>query len=141
MLELTSVLWDCERRGLWAGLFPWLHPEGLGLGSVGNQAGPPCPRELQAAGGSVWGDQGDSGREAVSGLALGQAALCGCSLCLSPAPRGTTHSQCLSYSTLPACGAALPWCWWELGGDTAQGWNTGCHQVSLFCCQPLSQWQ
>lgn len=39
-------------------------------------------------------------------------------------PGGTTHSQYLSHSTLP-----------ELGGDAVQGWNTGCHQVSLFCYQ------
>lgn len=95
MLELTSELWDCERRGLWAGPFPWLHPEGLlGLGSVGNQAGPPCQGSCVQQG-ALWGD---SGREAVSGLALGQAALW-----LQPLPL---------HSTLPACGAALPWCWW-----------------------------
>lgn len=56
-----------------------------------------------------------------AGLALGEAALYGCSHCLCPVPRGTTH---LSHSTLS-----------ELGGDAAQGWNTGCHQVSLFCYQ------
>lgn len=94
--------------------------------------------------GAVGGTSGDSGREeAWAGLLRRQGwpwgwQHCGCSHCLSPVPRGTTQSHCLSHSTLPACGAALPWCWWELGGDAARGWNTGCHQVSLVGYQHMT---
>lgn len=42
-------VWNSERRGLWSGLFPWLHPdEGRGLGTVGNRAGPTSQGQLHA---------------------------------------------------------------------------------------------
>lgn len=91
------LVWDCERRGLWSGMFPWPHPEGLGLGSAGNQAGPSSQGQLHATRGRM----GES-RVTVAekdpcqgccwvGLALGEAALCGCSHCFFPAPTGTTR--------------------------------------------------
>lgn len=118
------LVWDCERRGLW--LFPWPHPEALGLGSAGNQAGPSSQGQLHATRGCMGETSGDSGREgSVSGLLLGRAGPGGGSaLWLQPLPFPCTqghHTQpsALNHSTMPACGAALPWCWWELGGDAA----------------------
>lgn len=79
-LQCWSSPWlvrDCGRRGLCSGTIPWPHPEGPGLGSVGNQAGPTSQGQLHATRGCVGGPWVTAAEKELCQLLPGRAGPAG----------------------------------------------------------------
>lgn len=136
----VKLLKDCERRGLWSWMFPWLPPLGARAGQGRGLGWTHLPTASECNQGLYCGTSSKSGGErAVSGLLLGRATPGEGSAvswlqssAFHPAPMGAPRmglGPVLQRSARVEEQRCPP-----PGGSREV---TCCHQVAFFCCQHL----